>query len=195
MKHFLSKIITKGGDYLAIYEFEGKKPLIGKGSYVFESSDVIGDVQLGEGCYVGAGARIRGDYGKIEIGAHTAVEDNCVIHARPNEKTIIGSHVTIGHGAIIHNATICDWVVLGMGSIVSDWANVGEWAVVGEGAVVRNKQVIPPGKIAVGVPAKIIADVTDEYKEQWTGFKALYTSFASKRYPKGLRRIDEVQGC
>ncbi len=99
-------------------------------------------------CYIGPGARIRGDYGTITIGDNTAIEENVVIHARPNDITVIGSHVTIGHAAIIHNATINDWAVIGMGSIVSDWAEIGEWAVVAEGAVVKNKQKIKNGKLS-----------------------------------------------
>jgi len=120
------------------------------------------------------------------------VEENVVIHARPGDITVIGDHVTIGHGAIVHNAKVNDWAVLGMGSIVSDWADVGEWAVIGEGALVKNKQVIPPGKIAVGIPAKIIADVNDEYKRIWTGFKETYVDLARRRYPGTLKRIDGI---
>jgi carbonic anhydrase/acetyltransferase-like protein (isoleucine patch superfamily) len=172
---------------MPVYEFEGKVPKIGAGTYVFASADIIGDVELGENVYVGAGARIRGDYGKIVIGDNTAVEDNVVIHARPEDHTSIGNNVTLGHGSIIHNATIKDWAVIGMGAIVSDWAVVGEWSVVGEGAVVKNRSEVPDGKIAVGVPAKVIAYVTDDYKKQWTEFKEIYSDFAKRRYPESLK--------
>lgn len=174
---------------MALYEFEGKKPRIGNGTYVFESADVIGNVEIGEGVYIGAGARIRGDYGKISIGDGSAVEDNVVIHARPDQQTEIGKNVTLGHGAVIHNATIKDWAVIGMGAIVSDWAVVGEWSVVGEGAVVKNKDEIPSGKIAVGVPAKVIAEVNDDYKKTWTEFKGIYSEFARKRYPESMIKL------
>ena len=172
-----------------IYEFEGKVPRIGDGTWVFDDAMVMGDVTLGDRVYVGSGARIRGDYGTIVVGDRTSIEDNCIIHARPGERTVIGEHATIGHGAILHNCTIRDGAVIGMGAIVSDYAEVGEWAVVAEGAVVKNNDVVPPGKVAVGVPAKVIADVTSEYKETWTGFKDIYVSLASERYPKGLKRI------
>ena len=141
---------------MTIYEFENKKPRIGKGTFIFQSADVIGDVTIGENCYVGPGARIRGDYGSIKIGNDTAIEENVVIHARPNEKTIIGDSVTIGHAAIIHNSTIHDWAIIGMGAIVSDYADIGEWAVVAEGAVVKNKTKVPDKSIAVGIPAKVV---------------------------------------
>lgn len=170
-----------------INTFEGKTPQIGVGSYVHPSADVFGNVRIGAGCWIGPGARIRGDYGRIEIGDHTAVEDNCVIHARPNEQTSVGDWVTLGHGCIIHNATVRDWAIVGMGAIVSDWAVVGEWAVIGEGSVVRQRQDVPPGRIAVGAPAQLLdKHVTDEFQAQWKGFKALYVDLA-RRYPDGLR--------
>ncbi len=170
-----------------IKTFEGHAPEIGSGSYVHPSADVFGAVRIGTGCWIGPGARIRGDYGRIEIGDHTAVEDNCVIHARPGEQTTIGQWVTLGHGCIVHNATIHDWAIIGMGAIVSDWADIGEWAVVGEGAVVRQRQQIAPGRIAVGTPARLLdKPVGEEFKAQWTGFKRLYVDLA-RRYPAGLK--------
>ena len=172
-----------------IYEFEGRAPRIGKGSYVHESAVIIGDVTIGERCFIAPGAVLRGDYGTIVIGDGTAVEDNVVIHARPGERTEIGDHVTIGHGAVIHTPIIEDWAVIGMGAIVSDFAHVGRWAAIGEGAVVKNRQEIPEESIAVGVPARIIGKVSEEYKRQWTEFKGIYSDLAEKRYPQGLRRL------
>ena len=174
---------------MPIYEFEKKKPTIGKGTFVFESADVIGDVSIGENCYIGPGARIRGDYGSIKIGDNTAVEENVVIHARPDDVTTIGNYVTIGHGSIIHNATINDWAIIGMGAIVSDWAEIGKWAVVAEGAVVRNKQKIPNKSIAVGVPAKVVSEISEEYKKQWTKYKKIYSDLARRKFPDFLREI------
>jgi len=174
---------------MSIYAFENKQPTIGKGCFIYESADVIGNVKLGKNCYIGPGARIRGDYGTITIGDNTAIEENVVIHARPNDITVIGSHVTIGHAAIIHNATINDWAVIGMGSIVSDWAEIGQWAVVAEGAVVKNKQKIPDKSIAVGIPAKIISETSAEYEKQWTEFKNIYVDLARERLPNSLKKI------
>ncbi len=174
---------------MAVSEFEGRKPVLGKGTYVHPSADVIGAVTIGSGCWIGPGARIRGDYGTIVLGDNTSVEDNCVIHARPNESTRIGNSVTIGHGCIIHNATVHDYAVIGMGSVVSDYAVVGRWAVVAEGAVVRQRQEIPAESIAVGVPAKVLdKTVGEEYKAEWSRFKDIYADLA-RRYPQGLREV------
>lgn len=174
---------------MTIYEFEGKKPKIGSDCYVYDEATIIGNVTLGKECYVGPGAVIRGDYGTIIIGDRTAIEENCTLHARPGEILTIGNDVTIGHGAIIHNCTLEDSCVIGMGAIVSDYAKVGEWAVVGEGAVVKNKSVIEPGQICVGIPAKPVAQVNDDYKKQWTHFKGIYVELASTRCKAGLKKI------
>ena len=115
-----------------------------------------------------------------------------VIHARPDDIATIGNNVTIGHAAIIHNATIHDWAVIGMGAIVSDWAEIGVWGVIAEGAVVKNKQQIPDKAIAVGIPAKIVAETTVEYEKQWTLFKNIYADLAKKRLPASLKKIEKL---
>jgi phenylacetic acid degradation protein len=176
---------------MAVGSFEGKLPRVGEGAYIHPSADVFGDVEIGRGCWIGPGARLRGDYGTIRVGDFTSIEDNCVIHARPGEVCTIGSWVTIGHGAIIHNAArIDDWAVIGMGSIVSDWAVVGRWAVVGEGAVVKQRQEVPTEQIAVGIPARILEKrIDDGYKAEWTRFKETYVDLA-RRYPGGLLDLE-----
>ncbi len=176
---------------MTVASFEGKTPRIGAGTWVHPSADVFGDVVLGEGCWIGPGARIRGDYGRIVIGDCTAVEDNVVVHARPGEETRIGNWVTLGHGCVIHNVKMLgDYAVVGMKAVVSDWTVLGEWAVVAEGAVVPQKREIPPGRIAVGVPAKLLDKPVDEaYKAEWTKFKAIYVDLA-RRYPEGWRPIE-----
>ena len=173
---------------MVLYKFEGKKPKVGEGTYVSQSAEVIGDVIIGKHCYIGPGAKVRGDYGSVRIGAETSIEENCVLHARPNEICQVGNMVTAGHGSILHNCTVKDYAVIGMGAIVSDYALVGVWSVVGEGCVVKNKQVIEDGKIAVGVPARIVGEVSKDYQRLWTGYKKLYAELALK-YPEVLERV------
>jgi phenylacetic acid degradation protein len=173
---------------VAIYEFEGRIPRIASNAYIDENASVIGDVTVGSQCYVGPGARIRGDYGTVNVGDKTSIQENCVLHARVNEKCTVGNHVQVGHGALLHNCTIKDFAVVGVGAVVSDYATVGVWSIVAEGAVVRSSQIIPDGKVAVGVPAKVIRDVADSDKQLWTNYKDVYAELAL-RYPKGLRRI------
>ena len=173
---------------MGVYEFEGRVPSIASNAYIDEQASVVGDVTIGRQCYVGPGARIRGDYGKITIGERTSVQENCVLHARVNEECRIGNHVQVGHGALLHNCTVKDYAVIGVGAVISDYATVGIWSIVAEGAVVTNSQAIPDGKVAVGIPAKVIRDVSDTDKEVWEQYKEVYAGLAL-RYPKGLKRI------
>lgn len=175
-----------------IRAFEGRRPQIGPGTYVHPAAEVWGDVVLGADCWVGPGARVRGDYGRIVVGAATAIEDNVVIHARPGEQTTIGERVTLGHACIVHNATVHDWAVIGMGAIVSDWADIGTWAFVAEGAVVRQRQHIPSEHIAVGLPARVLDKAVDAaQKAEWTRWKEVYVDLAH-RYPAGLTDLPDV---
>jgi carbonic anhydrase/acetyltransferase-like protein (isoleucine patch superfamily) len=173
---------------MGVFEFEGRVPTISPTAYVDEDAKVIGDVRIGAQCYIGSGARIRGDYGTIIIGDKTSVQENCVLHARMNGKCEVGSYVQIGHGAILHNCTIKDYAVIGVGAVISDYSTVGVWSIVGEGAVVISDQSIPDGKVAVGVPAKAIRDVSDSDKQVWSKYKDIYADLAL-RYPKGLKRL------
>jgi phenylacetic acid degradation protein len=175
---------------MALFAYRGVRPVIGSDCYIADSAEVIGNVVIGSGVYVGPGAKIRGDYGTIRIGDGTAVEENCVVHARPGEVCTIGCRVTLGHMCIIHNAALIDDdAVIGMGSIVSDWARVGAWAVIAEGGLVKNRQEIPGGTIAAGVPVRVIGDVSPEYKKAWTGFKQVYVDLA-RTYRADIKRID-----
>jgi phenylacetic acid degradation protein len=173
---------------MVVYQFEDKIPKIGKGTYVSQSAEIIGDVTVGARCYIGPGARIRGDYGKVAVGDKTSVEENCVLHARPNEICKVGNMVTVGHGSILHNCTVKDCAVIGMGAIVSDYAVVGVWSVVGEGCVVKNNQIIEDEKVVVGVPAKVVGEVSEGYKKLWTHYKNIYVRLA-KKYRKELKPL------
>jgi carbonic anhydrase/acetyltransferase-like protein (isoleucine patch superfamily) len=175
---------------MGIYRFEDRVPRIGEGTFVFETATVVGDVTLGDQVYVGPGAVVRGDYGRIIVGDRVSIEENVVIHARPGEITVIGDDVTLGHGCVIHNCTIDDLAVIGMGSVVSDYAHVKRWGVVAEGAVVRTKGLVEEETVVAGVPAKPIKKIDDDFKKLWLGFKANYPDLA-RRYPKGLQRLDQ----
>lgn len=180
-------IIRKRSMNMGIYQFGERVPKIGKDSFVFETASVIGDVTLGDGVYVGPGAVVRGDYGSIIVGDRTAVEENVVIHARPDDKTVIGNDVTLGHGSVIHNCQIDDFAVIGMGSVVSDFSHVKEWGVVAEGAVVKGT--VEKDTIVAGIPAKPIKKIDRNFKELWMDFKSNYPALAN-RYPKILKRLD-----
>jgi len=163
-----------GGSILGIYAFEGKKPSIGKGTFVHPEAIIIGDVTIGAGCYIGAGACIRGDWGSIEIGAKSNIQENCVIHVFPDKKAVLGSRSHIGHGAILHTPILGEHVLVGMGAIVMDYAEIGEGCCIGAGALVVENTVIPPFKLILGSPAKAVADIGEKRRQALDGATAYY---------------------
>lgn len=173
-----------------IHSFRNREPSIGKETYVSEHALLIGDVRIGDNCYIGHGAILRGDYGSIEIGSGTAVEESVVIHAPPDDTCRIGKRVTIGHGAIIHASSIGDFAVIGMGAVVSIYAEVGEETIIAEGSVVKMRQIIPPGVVAGGNPAKVLRKITDEDRKFWVYGKQLYIDLAKEYIQNGMPRID-----
>ena len=174
-----------------LYSFDNREPRIGKESYVSETASLIGDVRVGDNCYIGHGAILRGDYGTIEIGNGTAVEEGVIIHVPPEETCRIGEKVTLGHGAIIHSKSIGDLAVIGMGVVLSIWAEIGEHSIVGEGSVVRMKQNIPSGVVVGGNPACIIREVSSEDDDLWNYGKQVYMDVARKYLDIGMHKIDK----
>lgn len=158
---------------MAVYEFEGKRPSIGRGSYIHPEATIIGDVTMGEGCYVGAGARIRGDWGSIEIGPGSNIQENCIIHVYPGETARLGPRSHVGHGAILHTSRLGEHVLVGMGAIIMDWAEIGDGCCIGAGALITEKTSIPPNKLVLGAPAKVAGDISEkmrQFLEMATGF-------------------------
>ena len=174
-----------------IYAFDGYTPEIGEETYVSETAIVIGNVKIGANCYIGHGAILRGDYGRIEIGSGTAVEEGVIIHIRPDGLSKVGNSVTFGHGAIIHSDDIGDWAVIGMGAIVSIGAKIGANSIVAEGAVVKMNQVIPENVVAAGNPAKVVRELETKDIKMWTWGKQLYVDLAAKYLKIGMQRIPD----
>lgn len=172
-----------------LYRFEGRTPAIGKETYVSELAQVIGDVVIGDHCYIGHGAILRGDYGRIEIGDGTAVEEKVLIHAPPDHLNRIGKNVTLGHGAILHGSSIGDGAVIGMGAILSILSEIGEGAIVAEGSTVKWGQKIPPRVVAVGNPAQVKRAVSPEDVEIWTFGKQLYVNLAKRYLASGMEPL------
>lgn len=172
-----------------LYIFEGKKPKIGKETYVSETAIVVGDVTIGDNCYIGHGAILRGDYGKIIIGNRTSVEEGVIIHAPPNDTCLIGNDVIIGHGAIIHAKKIADKVLIGMGAIVSLHAEIESGVFLAEGAVVRKGKKIDSDIIISGNPAQKIRDVTDKDRQYLDYSVYLYVGLAKRYLASGMELV------
>ncbi|QDT06159.1 2,3,4,5-tetrahydropyridine-2,6-dicarboxylate N-acetyltransferase [Rubripirellula lacrimiformis] len=131
-------------------------------AFIAENATVIGRVDIGSGASVWFGAVIRGDTESVSIGDRSNVQDLCVLHADPGFPCVIGRDVTIGHSAVVHGATVGDGAMIGIRAVVLNGAKIGAGAIVGAGAVVTEKMEIPPGHLAVGVPAKVVRELTPE---------------------------------
>lgn len=173
---------------MAIYEFEGKRPSIGRGCYIHPEATIIGDVVMGEGCYVGAGARIRGDWGSIIIGPGSNIQENCVIHVYPEKAARLGPRSHIGHGAILHTPNLGEHVVVGMGAIIMDYVEIGDGCCVGAGALVTERTIIPPNKLVLGVPAQVVADISDKVRQGLDIGTEFYLALPP-RCLKGMREL------
>ena len=138
-------------------------PRIAPDVFVAPTAVVVGDVVLAQGVSVWYGAVLRGDVAKIRVGERTNIQDLACLHVTGGLwDTFVGADVTVGHGAIIHGATVRDRALIGMGSIVLDGAEIGEEAVVAAGAVVPPGMVVPPRTLVRGKSAQIVRDLTPE---------------------------------
>ena len=145
-----------------IFEFDGFKPVIDESSFIHPQANVTGNVIIGKDVYVGPGAAIRGDWGKIIIEDGCNVQENCVIHMFPGTTVTIKKNAHLGHGCIVHGADIGENSLIGMNAVIMDDAVIGKETIIGALTMVPSKMVIPERKIAVGNPAKIMKDVSDE---------------------------------
>ena len=144
-----------------IYSFDGVVPVIDPTAFVHPSAVVIGDVIIGPGVYVAPCASLRGDLGRIIIGAGANIQDSVVVHGFPKTDTVIEEDGHIGHGAVIHACTIRRNALVGMGAVVMDFAEIGESSIVAGAAFVPAKMKVPAKSMAVGVPAKVVRELTE----------------------------------
>ncbi len=155
--------------------------LVDKGGFfVAENATVVGDVRLAKGVSVWYSAVVRGDMAPITVGELTNIQDGCVLHCDPGEDLTVGALVTIGHQAVVHGRRIGDRCLIGINCIILGGAEVGDGCLIAAGALVREKQKIPARSIVVGVPGKVIGQITDA---QWAEFED-----RAKRYHQTARR-------
>ena len=144
--------------------------------YIASGAVVTGDVELGENVSVWHNAVLRGDSGKITVGAGSNIQDGCILH----EQTTVGKCCTVGHGAILHGCTVGDGCLIGMGAIVLTGAVLAEGCLVGAGALVTGKTVAPAGSVLLGSPAKIAKTLTPEQIRQQYQDAEHYVELAKK---------------
>lgn len=157
------------------------KPHIHPSVFVAESAYIIGDVILEENSSVWFNAVIRGDVNYIRIGKRTNIQDGCLLHVRSEAgPLVIGSNVTIGHGAIVHGCTIRDNCLIGMGAIVLDNVEVHSYSLVAAGTVLLNNMIVPEGVLVAGVPGKIVRNLTVEERKMLDDSAQHYVDYAKK---------------
>jgi carbonic anhydrase/acetyltransferase-like protein (isoleucine patch superfamily) len=181
---------------MAIYSFEGFVPVVHESSYIHPQATLIGDVIIGKNVYIGPGARIRGDWGQIVIEDKANVQENCIIHMFPGVTVYLREMAHIGHGAIIHGANIGKNTLVGMNAVVMDQAEVGDECIIGALAFVPQGMVIPDRSIAVGNPAKIVKQVSDEVLAWKTQGTEIYAELPAQMREtltkvKPLRQVEE----
>ncbi|SCI03794.1 MULTISPECIES: gamma carbonic anhydrase family protein [unclassified Romboutsia] len=163
-----------------IKAFNGIEPNIDESVFVAGSADIIGDVTISKNASIWYNAVIRGDEQPITIGENTNIQDGSVVHTGYNEPTRIGNNVTVGHKALVHGCKIGDNTLIGMGAIVLDGAEVGEFTLLGAGSLVPPGKKIPSGVLAMGSPAKVIRELSDEEKENLIQSSKNYVETAKK---------------
>lgn len=145
---------------MAVYSFEGLTPVVDPLAYVHPTAVLIGDVIIGPGTYIGPGASLRGDFGRIIVERGANVQDCCVMHGYPGADTIVAENAAVGHGAVVHSARIGANALIGMNAVVNDNAVIGEWSVVAAMSFVRAEMVVPPRTLVAGIPARIVRELT-----------------------------------
>lgn len=142
---------------------KGVFPVTGEDCFIAPNATIAGDVVMGNDCSIWFNAVLRGDVNSIRIGNKVNVQDGAIIHCTYQKtKTIIGNNVSIGHNAIVHGCTVHDNVLIGMGAIVMDNAEIGSNTIIAAGAVVLEGTKVEPGSIYAGIPAKKVKDISPE---------------------------------
>lgn len=165
-----------------IYEFNGYRPVIHESAFIHPQAAVTGNVIIGKNVYVGPGAAIRGDWGEIIIEDGCNVQENCTVHMFPGVSIRLMESAHIGHGAIVHGATIGRNCLVGMNSVLMDNVVLGDECIVGALTMIPADTIIPARKLVVGSPGRIIKDVSDEMIAWKTKGTQLYQQLPADCY-------------
>ena len=171
------------------YSIDGVVPVVHPSAYVHPTAVLIGDVEVGPGCYVGPCASLRGDFGRIVLHEGSNVQDSCVMHGFPGHDTVVHAGGHIGHGAVLHSCIVHRDALVGMNAVVMDDAEVGERSIVAACAFVPAAMIIPARTLVAGVPARIKRALT----EQEMAWKADGTRTYQELAVRSLQTMREVE--
>ncbi|MFA4965539.1 MAG: gamma carbonic anhydrase family protein [Thermoleophilia bacterium] len=147
---------------MSISSFDDRVPTFAADAFVHPDATIIGDVVLEEGANVWPGAVLRGDVERIVLGRNSSFQDNSVAHSDPGFPVVIGPDCVVGHGVIVHGATVGARCLIGMGSTLLNGCEIGAESIVGANALVTQGKKFPPRSLIMGSPAKVVREVTDD---------------------------------
>lgn len=172
-----------------IQPFESNHPQLASGVYIAPNATVIGNTTLGADVSIWFGAVVRGDVGKIHIGARTNIQDLSVIHVSTGtHDTHVGAGVTVGHRVILHGCSIADHVLVGMGAIIMDGVEIGRHCLIGAGALLPPGKIIPEGSLVMGAPGRVVRGLTDAERLQISESAAHYVELG-RIYARAAARV------
>lgn len=154
-------MFVKNND-MPIYSFKEFIPVVDPSSFVHPTATVIGNVIIGKKVYIGPNAVLRGDWGLIRVDNGSNIQENCVIHMFPGTTVHLMENSHVGHGAIIHGARLGKNCLIGMNSVIMDDAQIGENSIVGALSLVKSNDILPPNSLAVGNPAKVVKQLSED---------------------------------
>ncbi|GAA4141435.1 gamma carbonic anhydrase family protein [Actinomadura keratinilytica] len=175
---------------MAVYALGDRVPVIHETAYVHPDAVVIGAVTLGPESSVWPNAVLRGDYGRIEVGARTSVQDGTVLHTTEEWPTLIGADCVVGHNVHAEGCTVEDRCLIGSGSVVLNRARIGTGSIVGASALVPEDLEVPPGSMALGVPARVRPMGEQTRHADWLEEAVQLYVRNARDYRKSLRRLD-----
>src|SRR2546422_10975635 len=168
---------------MPLYQLGSKKPRVHPAAMIAPNASIIGDVVVGSRTSIWPGAVLRGDYGRIRVGANCSLQDNVVVHCSSENAGVIGNGVTVAHSAIVHACRIGDECLVGAGAIIFDGARIGTHSIIGVGSVVLEGRAIPPRSVAVGAPARVMRKVTAKdvlmIRESYRAYVKMAQKYAS----------------
>lgn len=173
--------------------YNGKSPQVADDAFLAPTATLIGDIVVESGANIWFGAVLRGDFGRITVGAGSSIQDNSVIHVGEEWPTIIGENVTVGHCAIVEGAEIGDGAIIGMNATVLPRATVGSEAVVAAGSVVGEGVEIPARTLAAGVPAQVKKELSGSSLEWVKTAPRDYHEKAREYREQGIEKIDVMR--
>ncbi|MBU6451552.1 MAG: gamma carbonic anhydrase family protein [Cyanobacteria bacterium REEB67] len=164
-----------------LYKFMDRAPSVHASAFIAPTACLVGDVRVKSDASIWFHTVIRADINTVSIGQSTNIQDGCLMHVTNNHPLVVGDRVTVGHGAILHGATIEADCLIGMGAIVLDGAMVGAHSVVAAGSIVAPGTQVPPGSLVMGVPGKVVREATSKDREMidrgWQNYVGYRQSF------------------